>query len=56
METRKRQGYSDEVSEDFTTPADEGVVSLEARRRIEVEILLEELAEVIESDGGILTP
>jgi hypothetical protein len=58
METRKPVDVADgEVSEPSCDKHGAcGAVSLGAAREIECELLLEELAEVIESERGILTP
>lgn len=55
METRKHQSYLPDRESTTDNPIQPDV-SLDALRRIELEILLEDLAGVIESADGILTP
>ena len=55
METRKRPVNLPDLELLSTEEIAQGAAALDGPREIELEILLEELAAVIESEGGILT-
>ena len=56
MEPIKDKDFLPSGSPSESHPADINILPLEVVQRIDLDILLEELGEIIESEDGLLTP
>lgn len=56
MEPIKEKDFLPSGSPPESNPADVNILPLEVFQKIDLEILLEELGEIIESEDGLLTP